>query len=174
MRYVGLDLSLTRSGISVFNGQEHILTQSVKTSPKDSLQKRILDVLSIIETCVMGHEVTVFIEAHLTGKAMVGKAYDRAELAGVIKFRLYSLSIPFYMVHPKTLKKYVTGRGDGEKSPMLNVVATRMGYTPKNDDESDAHAICDFGYHVFHEDHPRRELLSYEKSVLAKWRKDNL
>jgi Holliday junction resolvasome RuvABC endonuclease subunit len=116
----------------------------------------------------------VFIEEHLKGKNMTGRAYDRAELAGVIKFYLYGEVIPFWMVHPATLKKYVTGSGKGEKDVMLHVVAARMGFVAKNSDESDAYAIADFGYHVFQEDDPRRELHKYEKDVLKKWRKEHL
>jgi Holliday junction resolvasome RuvABC endonuclease subunit len=173
-RIVGLDLSLTRTGIAILSEAGYAEVRDITTRAAQLLPTRINTVLAEVTKVCAYPEPIVIIEEHLRAPRMSGKAYDRAELAGVIKQFLWNSAITFHMVHPKTLKKYVTGKGnEGDKDLILHLVAKKMGVETRNSDQADAAALADFGYHIF-SDVPRRQLAQYEIDVLNKWRKEHL
>jgi Holliday junction resolvasome RuvABC endonuclease subunit len=166
---VGLDLSLTRSGISLHYGATHVRTYTLSTPDKLPLQERI-DML-VKEVWPSIKTSFVFIEAHIMGGK--GKSYDRAEMAGVLKYIMWKHKRPYFLIAPGTLKKWATGSGSGEKSPVLHMIAKKTGFEGKNDDESDAYCAADMGYHLLFPDAPKRPLLEYEKKILLKYKKEN-
>lgn len=48
--------------------------------------------------------------------------------------------IPYYGVHPATIKKYATGKGNAKKPEMVEAMRA-LGYTVTGDDEADALAL---------------------------------
>jgi Holliday junction resolvasome RuvABC endonuclease subunit len=182
MRIIGLDLSLTSTGISVYDENAHVLTLSVQTTSDDQIQPRIKAIYVAIEanlTKDMAKNGWVFIEAQLNSKFNTGYAFDRAELAGVVKYNLWDKKIPFSFIHPGVLKKFVVGRGNsrGEKKVSKKEMMARVkeweGFVAKNDDEADAYALADFGYHLFNPDKPRRTLLPFELWALQEYKENN-
>jgi Holliday junction resolvasome RuvABC endonuclease subunit len=114
----------------------------------------------------------VFIEGHAFSRVASQGMRDRTELAGVIKQSLFLSKVLYAVVSPTTLKKWVTGHGGSkgnkvEKPLMLHLVAKKIGVECRNDDEADAVALADFGWHVLNPESPRRELLQYEKNTIA-------
>jgi Holliday junction resolvasome RuvABC endonuclease subunit len=165
MKIVGLDLSLVRTGVAIINS-EGIACWSVKTDASKSLQERIATIADeMLRTITPGYRV--FIENHSFGSFGAG-VRQLAELAGVIKFELWRLGIPFALVAPMTLKKWATGTGTKQdKSIVLHKITLKTGAMPANDDEADAVALADFGWHVTWPTARRRELLQYEKDTIA-------
>lgn len=165
MKIVGLDLSLARTGVALHNGDD-IEFNSIETSAKAILQARIFTVMQALNP-IFAVATHVFIENHSFGSFGAG-VRQLAELAGVVKFQLWRTDIPFSLVAPMTLKKWATGTGKKmDKSVVLHKLALKTGVEPRNDDEADAVALADFGWHVLNPDPPRRELLQYEKDTIA-------
>ena len=84
---------------------------------------------------------TIAIEGYAFA-SQTGKALDRVELGGAFRLWLYSIGAKIIEVPPSTLKKYVTGKGNGEKSLMLREVFRKWGYEAKDDNAADAFALC--------------------------------
>lgn len=173
MKVIGLDISLTRTGMSVHNKDGHCYTCSISSSPKDASLNRIDHIFSTVNNAIEKGDV-VFIEEMITGKmANSGKSVERAKLVGLIEYTLWYKGILFYTIHPKSLKKWVTGSGGkGEKSVILHLIAKKTGYEATNDDEADAYALADLGCHLMFPDKPRRKLLTYEIDFLKKYAKE--
>lgn len=166
MRIVGLDLSLARTGIAVIT-PEHIEAWCRETDSSKCLQERIGLMAAAVQSRVVTPGTHVFIENHSFGSFGAGKT-QLAELAGVVKVGLWERRIPFALVAPNTLKKWVLGfGGKSDKSMILHRIALKTGFEPLNDDEADALALADFGWHVLNPESPRRELLQYEKDTIA-------
>lgn len=131
MRVVGVDLSLTSTGIAFANGE----TRTIKV-PADGMAR-----LSSIRSHLMAY-VEVFgadlvvIEGYSYGSP--NRAAHLGELGGVIRLALYERRVRYVDVPPAVLKKYATGKGNAGKNEMLTEAVRRLGYTGSSDDEADA------------------------------------
>ena len=143
---VGLDLSLTCTGIAVYNTTDDgITTKVVKTSSKDSDVCRYSKIHS--DTL---HEYAfssiVFIEGYSFGSFSKSSSMSKLiELGGIIKYDLDNRDIPFVIVPPTVLKKFITGKGNAKKEDVKLGVYKKFGREFKTSDEADAFALVVLG-----------------------------
>lgn len=153
LRVVGLDLSLTSTGVS--DGTRHF---AFRTSSKTVLEERLSHLQTGVVRFAMGTAYgapradLAVIEAPSYGST--GPGHD--ELAGLrimVRYRIYRLGIPYVMVPPSTLKKYTTGRGSSTKDQMVMAMDALYGHglaaIPKAHgryDQTDAFALAAMGY----------------------------
>jgi crossover junction endodeoxyribonuclease RuvC len=144
MRVMGIDLS-TSAGVAVVDHAGKVLHAGVVTYPKLKGKPRIHaivgDILHLRETLQPDH---IFIEDYALGLNM-GAVIVQVELASVLQFILWQDGIPFELVSPGTLKKFVTGSGGAKKELMMLHVFKRWGHESKGNDECDAVALAHFG-----------------------------
>lgn len=157
LRVVGLDLSLTSTGLS--DGQSVRVAQ---TSEADSIEHRFDhltdECLSYVRRQVPGVS-TRYGRADLVvieGSAFGAKGNAVEQLAGlrfIIRTELWRLDIPFVIVPPSTLKAYTTGNGRATKAQMVAALEQRHGlilrsYKVKDGkyDMADAYALAAMGY----------------------------
>ena len=94
------------------------------------------------------------------------------EIAGLgylVRMAFYERSMPFVVVPPSTLKKFVTGKGNSQKSMMLREVYRRWGIAVNDDNEADAVGLAQIGVALLY--HPVT-LTAFQRDVLAKLRQD--
>ena len=127
---VGLDLSLTASGIATLAGERTIISGPTK--------KRF-NRYDLIWTAIKGELQEgdlVVIEGYAFGAK--GQAiFQIAELGGIIRYNLWKEGFPFVEVAPACLKKYVLGKGGGkgtDKKAMLLETYKRTGMEFNQDD----------------------------------------
>jgi len=70
-----------------------------------------------------------------------GKVFHIGELGGVLKLYLWRVGIGMIMVPPSSLKLFVTGKGNADKSTMMRVLAQHRGRSFVNSDEADAYGL---------------------------------
>ena len=80
-----------------------------------------------------------------------------AELNGIIKFWLWRRGIPYVLVAPTTLKKFIMGKGKGEKSLIVREVFKAYGVDAATDDEADACVLAHIGQCLIGWEAPRNE-----------------
>jgi hypothetical protein len=56
-----------------------------------------------------------------------GKVFQIAENTGILKYKLYELSIPVTIIPPTEVKKYATGKGNADKNAMYSAWAHETG-----------------------------------------------
>lgn len=129
----GLDLALNDTGCATAEGVKTI------SAPKGMAGMERLHWLrtNIIEQCAFGPQSLVVMEDLAFSRNKAG-AKENAGLAYLIRYELWTHSVPFLLVAPNTLKKFVTGKGNAEKSLMLLEVFKRFGVSAANDNEADA------------------------------------
>jgi len=146
---IGLDLSLTSTGVSIYSlAEDSITTESIKTSNKNSYMQRykiILDRLLEIDHFTLPCSI-YFIEGYSFGS--FGKSSSMSnliELGGIIKYDLTNRERFYIDVPPTVLKKFVTGKGNAKKEDIKLALYKKYHKEFKNSDEADAYALTMFG-----------------------------
>lgn len=145
--YIGLDLSLTETGVAAITDDG--LTAEVVKPPKgrngvyrlEYLEKRIMRAVE-----QHGDVTGLAVEGYSMNSK--GRVFDIAELGGIMKLAIRKAKIPAVIVPPKTLKKYVTGNGNADKKIMISVVSKHW-YKTTNDNEADAVGLAHFAKAYF-------------------------
>jgi Holliday junction resolvasome RuvABC endonuclease subunit len=141
---VGLDLSLTGTGVALgiaaitdlFDGRRRI----------DAAGRVGMDRLAHIRDEVLTgcKETTLaIIEGYAFGKIQGMAALG--ELGGVVKLALHERGIPFVIVAPASLKKFVAGKGNADKAVMIKEVFKRFGVDTNDHNIADAVGLMYIG-----------------------------
>jgi len=101
-----------------------------------SLKRRIMQSVDVY------HPELVALEGY--SYESTNRLADLSEIGGVLKLELYEAKIPFIVVPPKSLKKFVTGKGDASKDRMMISVLQRYAYRTDNDNIADAVGLAKF------------------------------
>lgn len=184
--YIGLDLSITNTGISIFNEDGELLrateVSSTDTSVPDieRFRNTAKKVYQTIKTKVVaGSELFILYEDYAFNSP--GQKTRLAENAAIIKHMLYvKLNVPaenFMSCSVNTLKKFAAGKNAGQgKGPVMVGCMKKWDFETKSDDVADAYVLGrmarELHYWKIHKE-PRPELLVYEKECVETVRKKN-
>lgn len=156
MYYIGLDISLTSTGVAVMDESGFVVeTMAIctdqKSHPSKDLEgriKRYQFIASHIENCVLAFSpCKIMIEGYSAGSVGYGQR-ERHELGGVVRDRIVGCGNSVEEIPPQSLKKRVTGSGKGGgkegKERMRLAINKFFGYDLglKTDDEYDAVGLC--------------------------------
>jgi hypothetical protein len=151
---LGIDPSLTGfaacysvPGKQLFEGRWSRPPASTVRGRMDRYERLIRGVLDLVREpdCKPG---LILIEGYAHAAAGRGQRghHDRAELGGVLRWRLCELvQCPIVEPAPASLKKFVTGSGVGSKDIMVSTLAVQHQRTFSSDDQADAFALCQLG-----------------------------
>lgn len=144
-RVVGLDLSLTSTGIATITDPGEIVVEQARTSATGYARFDYL--VERIGKAVRGATLVV-IEgpAYAVSAAQAGKAHERAGLWHAIGFDLWFHGTPVAVVSPKGRAKFATGSGNAGKVPVLSEMRRRFPtLLIPGDDAADALALAAMG-----------------------------
>lgn len=139
MKIVGIDASLTSTGIAILEGGE-ITTQAIKS--KLNGIPRLIDIRNKVKSAVKGANLVV-IEGYALSHGH--QAHAKGELGGVLRVMLYEAGLPILEVPPAQVKKFATGRGNAKKEEMAVAIYKRWGREFPNNDEADAYVLARIG-----------------------------
>lgn len=153
-RVVGLDLSLTSTGMSDFSTH-----RTVQTASTDPVEYRLDRLVKEAQRFVVGSAewfqcaTLVVIEAGAFSRNAQTGHEELAALRLMVRHRMWRLGVPFAMVPPTTLKLYTAGHGKASKQDMHNAIRERhnvdlMSVMVKDGryDQVDAVALAAMGY----------------------------
>jgi len=159
MSIVGLDLSLTSTGVALDGG-------TFRIRPKNKGVERLRLIRGELQSFLADMDAVecidlVVIEGYSFGSR--GRAvFNIGELGGVVRVMLHEESYDFVEVPPTSLKKFATGKGNAPKDAVL-ASAIRAGFRGDNNDEADAWWLWKMGYAILG-DEPKYE---YQRQVIA-------
>jgi crossover junction endodeoxyribonuclease RuvC len=119
IRIIGIDPSLTGTGIVVLENDKIIYKQILTSKLKDIA--RLYDLRDKLKKIIFKFlQVNIFVvlEGYSFG-SRIGQSFSIGEWCGLIKMFLYENNIPFIVVQPTILKKFVTGKGNVHKDLIL-------------------------------------------------------
>lgn len=153
-RVVGLDLSLTSTGMS--DGRQQWVTQ---TAPDRCMEARLGRLVGRARQFAGGtaewpqEADLAVIEAGAFSRNMQTSHEELAALRHMVRLAMWQLGVPFALVPPSTLKLYTAGHGKATKAQMVRAVAARhqldlSGVMVKDGryDMADAFALAAMGY----------------------------
>lgn len=146
MIVLGLDLSLTGTGMCVVQTGSRDgkgLLATINTTAKTRTEDRLITIRRTIGQASSGVDAAI-IEG-LSYGSVGGAQAERSALHWMVRVDLYQLGIPYVIVTPMSLKKFVCGTAKAEKSMMIREVFRRWGVEAANDNEADAAALARLG-----------------------------
>lgn len=149
-KIMGLDLSISATGLCVAVDEEILGTETIRTSPKDPFFARVAKIVSRIDHMEHTYKFTrddLFViegPAYSFGGRVSRSVYDLGMLQGVVKWELSKIGMRVERVFPNTLKKFVTGKGNVKKNLMMMKAFKKWGVEFNNDNECDAFCLVKY------------------------------
>ena len=140
--YLGLDLSLTGTGVAVLDDTGAIVCTKTLAF-KDRGMERLHKISETINGFLCKYEPEVVaIEGYSMG-SRAGQAFSIGELGGVVKLLLWKSGYndPL-IIAPTRLKKYITGKGNSPKDTIMMHVYKNWRYEPENNNVADAYGLA--------------------------------
>jgi len=144
MKIVGIDLSLTSTGVAVISDElpECYITQTI--TPRLSGTNRLIEIRDKLLLGWCGYTDLVVLEGYAFAKN--NRAHQMGELGGVIRVALTEQRINWIEVPPARVKKFCTGKGNAPKDIMIQQVYKHWGVECKTSDEADAFVLAKIGW----------------------------
>lgn len=134
MRIMGLDLSITRTGVGLPDQTTFALVPPKQVTGDDRLEY-LADHIGLAARTA-GVELAV-IEG-LGGLYKGEAARTMPMLHGAVRLELKRNRVPYMLLSPSSLKKFATGNGDADKTAMALASLKRLGREYATNDECDA------------------------------------
>jgi Holliday junction resolvasome RuvABC endonuclease subunit len=132
MRVIGLDLSITATGVAEVDGTLSTIR------PKTAGDERLVTIRDRVRSLVAGPsaEATIVAMEGLLYSTKMGGALGMVH--GAVRVELWDRGIPYVVLPPSTLKKYATGKGNATKADMRVALLRRMDLDVRDDNQVDA------------------------------------
>lgn len=133
-KIIGLDLSLTSTGVSLCGNTSIISTKSRGAERLHVVSSEIISLCS-------EHSVDCVIIEGYSFASRNSQAHSIGELGGAVRMRLWEEGIPFVEIPPTCRAKFATGKGNAGKSEVVSSVSAKTGIIfsgAGGDDECDA------------------------------------
>jgi Holliday junction resolvasome RuvABC endonuclease subunit len=130
VRVVGLDLSMTATGICEADGT----TRTVRFTSDTAGDARLVHIAGTAGVACIGADLVVIedLPTHAMAAGITGMVH------GAVRADLISEGVPYVLITPATLKKYATGRGNAGKPEMAVALFKRFGLELTDDNQVDA------------------------------------
>lgn len=141
MNVIGLDLSLTGTGVVVLDEYGSVRYAATLASKLRDMA-RLEYIRDVIGGALSKYEPRfACIEGYSMG-SQAGQLASIGELGGVIKLLMYRNGFLYQIVAPTQLKKFATGKGNGAKDEVMLHVFKRWGYEAKDNNQADAFVLA--------------------------------
>jgi len=172
---VGIDPSLTSTGIVVLRGGEVELAETIKTKSNYSLIHRVSVIYRAITNIVEGLTTDLIVIEGFSYGSKGRAVFDIAYLGWRIREELERLrvqnGIPWLDVPPAQLKKFATGKGTANKEVIMQQVYKRWGVEASDNNVADAFVLAQIGQACL--GHTER-LTAFQIGVIEALRKEEL
>jgi len=142
---VGVDISLAATGFArVMGNRSELMT--IKTKPRDfpTPFERYEHIVNTILSGIPDCTTLIAIEDYYVpqSKAQFGAAINLVALGTLVRKALYDKGLPFIIIAPSQIKKFVTGKGNAQKSLILREVFKRWQIDAADDNQADAFSLA--------------------------------
>lgn len=158
MKIVGVDASLTSTGICVLNNTK---TETRVVASKLIGVKRLIEIRNEIMKLCTGSDLVV-IESYSYGSTQ--KSHQIGELGGILRVMFHELGQKYIEVAPTAVKKFATGKGNANKEKVAVGVYKHWGQEFETNDEADAAVLAYIGRAYLGEG---EGLTAYQAEVIA-------
>lgn len=160
MIVAGIDPSLSQTAVVLGSGPQdfkvfNFSSKPLGTSPGARVARYDGLVARIMATISEHQPERIFIEGYAFGAKMAREVLG--EFGGILRWHLVEIDPLLTEVSPMGLKKFVTGKGAGQKDQMMLGVFRNWGYEPRGNDDADAYGLWRLGRCVCGLDEPSNQ-----------------
>lgn len=151
MKILGLDLSLTGTGVVVLEDGKVVVEELIKSKPHEEktpvheIERIVLIKERILTIAEESNPDLVCIEGLAFGVRNATALVQLAGLNYMIREYLWQRGIKFLIVAPTSLKKFTTGHGNAKKEEMMLEVFNKYGIAFTDDNCNDAFCLANLG-----------------------------
>ncbi len=148
MNRIGIDPGLEKSGFAILNKNNQILRIGiVETKKEDEIQKRLKLIYQTFYALIDEYQIElILIEKIISTKSILTNIEKILQARGCILTLAGIKNLNVIEIHPKTVKKIITGYGNANKKSIQRALEKVYGYSFKGeiltDDGYDALAIA--------------------------------
>jgi crossover junction endodeoxyribonuclease RuvC len=150
--FVGIDGSLTGTGIASLDSVSNQFTiKTIKTGAHDFPNDldRLQHIADNILASIPPETKLVAVEDVFISKFQVGSGMKLIGLAFILRMSLYKSKIPFFLVSPTQLKKFISSKGNSSKDMISKDVYKFYGVDCKDDNQADATVLSKISQSLF-------------------------
>jgi crossover junction endodeoxyribonuclease RuvC len=143
--YIGIDPSLSGTAVAVYGGEvERISSEACgpEVRPRIERYRNLAHAVSVAVEDLANPPNIIFVEGYSFGSKHGGEKL--AEYGGILRLQLLKRfpHAKIMDVPPSALKKFITGKGNGDKTAVIAAIASRYQVQFKTNDEYDAYALA--------------------------------
>lgn len=178
MLIVGIDPSLTATGIIVLRDGKVELAETTKNRPDlgtiervKLIRERIIDITENLSDGKQWQAPDLIVIEGFSYGSKGRSVFDIAYLGWRIREDLERLkeqdNIPWLEVPPSQLKKFATGQGNTNKEIILQQVYKRWGYETHDNNIADAYVLAQIGRAYLQDSYKPDDLNLFQLEVIA-------
>lgn len=167
MKILGIDPSLTSTGLCALEDGEVVWTHTIKTYDLRGTARLRYIQGRIRWALYLQQPDLVVMEDYAMG-IKGGRVFSIGEMGGAIKMQITILEIDAYLVSPSSMKKFVTGKGNATKTQIHDALLMAWDIGIEQEDEADACGLALFGHYIKHP-RLRRMLTDAQQEALEKY-----
>ena len=130
MNTMGLDLSLTSTGMSISG-----VTQSIRVDTRGV--ERLKEIRDRIVDVALEQRVRVAAIEGYSYASRQSQSHSLGELGGVVRLGLFEADIPFVVIPPTSRAKFATGKGNAGKPEVVSAISAKTGIVWSGGDGAD-------------------------------------
>lgn len=142
---IGLDLSLTATGVAFLASDGTCTLTTLKSSPSEDDEYRLSTCKAAIMEVLVRTQPQLVVMEGLSFGSNDPSAQQRAWLHWAVRLNMWRRTMPFKVVAPTSLKKFTTGSGAAKKEQMMLEVFKRWGVDAGDNNQADAAALAFLG-----------------------------
>lgn len=149
---IGIDQSLTETGITYLISPNYYSTHSIKGKGKTSLEKinyirnKVYESTKEAKIKMPDKKFYAFLEGGSYGSK--GMLFTLGQLSGAVIGALDFLNINVWEIPPTTLKQFMSGIGSASKDYMMKKIKEKYNQGFKNDNLADSYSLAVLGYRM--------------------------
>lgn len=162
MKIVGVDASLTGTGIAIYWDSQTPITATIK-NPLTGVD-RLIYIRDYIKQVSQGADLIV-IEGYAFARA--NQAHQIGELGGVLRTMFHEMGLKVLEVAPAAVKKFATGKGNATKEQVAVGVFKRWSKEFGTNDEADAFVLMKIGEAILYQTKTLKEIQKIEFTMTS-------
>lgn len=160
MIVAGIDPSLSQTSVVIGSGPNDFKVFNHRSKPLGaSSAARVARYDALVAEIMVSirskRPDRIFIEGYAFGAKMAREVLG--EFGGILRWHLVEIDPLLTEISPMGLKKFVTGKGSGQKDQMMLGVYRNWGYEPRGNDDADAFGLWKMGLCICGQEQPTNQ-----------------